>query len=129
VNLVNSIAAATPNELDLVGVLTSDGVSAFSGGSNLADYTQNSSIPAPVIGATLAGTFAADAGNPGRYTGSLSVTSLAGSYAYLTGVATPVPTPGVFNVAIYQATTSRAFVVETDKQAIATGQMVQQNLP
>lgn len=130
-NLLNAIDAPTPNEIDLVGLLTSDSVSAFTG--NLADYTENTG-PNPMLGAPLIGAFTVDpntASHPGRYTGSFSVTSLAvaSGYTYPSGTATAAATKSTFNVAIYQATPSQAFVVETDNQAITTGQMVQQNLP
>jgi hypothetical protein len=123
-NLGNAIAASTPNEIDLVGILTSDGSSNFT--ANLADYTQASPMPNPMIGAPLSGTFAVLSG---RYIGSFTVTSLVGGYSFLTGSITASATPATFSVAIYQATTSQAFVVETDAHAITTGQMVQQNLP
>jgi hypothetical protein len=127
VNLLNAIDTPTPNEVDLVGILTSDGSANFT--ANLADYTQASVTPAPQIDTPLSGTFTADPNHSGRYTGSLSVTSLASGYSYPTAVSTPTATKNTFNVAIYQATTSQAFVIETDNQAITIGQIVQQNLP
>ena len=126
-NLVNAIAATTPNEVDLVGILSSDGDAIFAGATNLADYTQNSG-PNPMLNAPLSGTFTTPAAT-GRSTASFSVTSLANGYSFPTGTATTTPTKSTFNVAIYQASSSQAFVVETDNQAIAAGQMIQQNLP
>jgi hypothetical protein len=127
-NLQNAIAGPTPNEVDLVGLLSSSTAS-FGGASNLADYTQASATPNPQLGAPLSGTFAIDPANPTRYryTGTFSVTSLAGGYSYPTAAPTATATPSTFSVVIYQATTSQAFVVETDTQAITIGQMVQQN--
>ena len=126
-NLTNAIAASTHNEIDLVGILTSDGSANFT--ANLADYTQASMTPAAQLNAALLGTFSSDASHPGRYTGSFTVTSLANGYSFLTGTSTTTATPAMFNVPIYQASGAQAFVVETDTQAIATGQIVQQVLP
>jgi hypothetical protein len=127
-NLVNAIATPTQNELDLVGILTSDSAANFAGTSDLADYTQNIG-PNPMLGAPLSGTFTADLTNSGRYTGAFSVTSLAGGYSYPAATSTAAATISTFSVVIYQATPSQAFVVETDTSAITLGQMVQQNLP
>jgi hypothetical protein len=127
-NLVNAIAASTPNEIDLVGILTSAGNANFS--VNLADYTEASVTPNPMINAPLSGTFTADtsASHPGRYTATFTVgvpPAAITPYPYIPGATAPV----TFAVSIYQATPSQAFVVETDTQAITLGQMVQQNLP
>jgi len=126
VNLVNSVASSSPKEIDLVGILTSDSSANFLG--NLADYARDSPAPIPQIGAGLEGTFTADSLNPGRYTGTLIVTTLASGYSFLTGSPLGGGTTTPFSVAIYQATASQAFVVETDTQSLAAGQMLKQNL-
>jgi hypothetical protein len=127
-NLNNSIAAATPNEVDLVGVLSADGVSGF-GNTNLADYDQNDNTnPSnPMIGAGLTGSFAADTSHSstGRCTGSFTVTQPASSstgkpYSFIPGSA--------FTVAIYPTGNSQAFIVETDKLSSILGRIIQQNL-
>jgi len=126
VNLLNAIAAPTPNEIDLVGVLVSGSPGNF--GASLADYTDTSAPANPMIGAPLSGTFTADASHTGRYAGTLTVgvpTAALTPYSYIPGTTAPV----TLNVEIYQATTSQAFVIETDSKSIILGQMVQQHLP
>jgi len=123
-NLQNSIAATTPDELDLVGVMTSDGSASFMAG--LADYDQNNSTnPATMIGATVTGAFLKDTANAGRFTGSFTVTPPTGGYSFIPGV-TP---PTIFSVSYYQASASQAFVVETDTIANIVGSLIQQALP
>jgi hypothetical protein len=124
-NLTNSIAVATPNELDLVGAMTSDGTANFVNG--LADYAQNGSIdPTAMTGATLTGTFAKDTTNAGHFSGTFTVTppTVSGSYFFNLGGATPT-----FNVSIYQVSGSQAFVIETDTQASSQGLLTQQQIP
>jgi len=74
-NLNNSIATMTPNELDLVGVLAGDGNANFGGAANfaLADYDEVNSSNTPVLGAPLSGGFQIDQGHPGRAVGSFTV--------------------------------------------------------
>lgn len=118
--LMNSIATSTPNELDLVGVITSDGTANFTNG--LADYDQNNPTnPLPMFAGVLTGTFAT---NAGHFTGGLTVTppAVTGSYSFIPGATTPT----TFTVSIYQASVSQAFVIETDTQANAEGVLVQQ---
>jgi len=121
VNLMNAIAA-TPNEVDLVGVLTG-------GSSGLADYEQvDASISNPMLGAAVSATLSADASHAGRYAGSVTLTPPSASvspYPFIPGT-TP---PTTFNVSIYQANASQAFIVETDNQANTFGRILQQNLP
>jgi hypothetical protein len=122
-DLMNSIATTTPNELDLVGVLTSDGTANFTNG--LADYDQNNPTnPVTMFGGVLAGTFTKDATNAGHFTGTITVTppTVSGSYPFIPGATTPT----TFGVSIYQATISQALVVETDTQANSEGVLVQQ---
>ena len=120
-NLTNSIATATAtNEFDLVGVVSSDGSSKFLNG--LSDYDENASgNPAilPVPGASTTGTFAADTANPGRFTGTFTVTP--GAYPFISASA--------FNVSFYQASGAQAFVIETDASGNGTGYLLQQLLP
>lgn len=116
--LQNSIAAATPNELDLVGVLTSDGSANFANG--LADYDQNTTgVPTPMVGAALTGTFATSGSH---FTGGFSVTTPASGYPFIPGAASPT----TLNVSIYQASASQAFAIETDTKANSEGLLVQQ---
>jgi hypothetical protein len=124
-NLTNSIAVAAPNELDLVGAMTSDGTANFVNG--LADYAQNGSIdPTAMTSATLTGTFAKDTTNAGHFTGTFTVTppTVSGSYFFNLGGATPT-----FSVSIYQVSGSQAFVIETDTQANSQGLLTQQQIP
>jgi hypothetical protein len=127
-NLVNSIAVATPDELDLVGVTTGDGSANFING--LADYDHNYDqntppTPKPVFGAGVTGTFAQDSANAGHFTGSLSVTPTVGGYPFIPGAASPT----IFNVSFYQASAWQAFVVETDMLANIEGTLMQLQLP
>ena len=115
--LQNSIAAATANELDLVGVLTSDGSANFTNG--LADYDQNTTgVPTPMVGAALTGTFAASASH---FTGSFTVAVPTSGYPFIPGL-----TPTTFNVSIYPVSGSQALVVETDTNATVEGLLIQQ---
>jgi hypothetical protein len=129
-NLNNSIAAgATPNELDLVGLLVGDGTSGF-GTANLADYDQVSSSSTPILGAPLSGSFLMDAGHLGRATGSFVVNIPVGAvspnnYPFIPGATPPV----TLSVVFYQVSNNEAFIVETDTQANVSGYLVQQQLP
>lgn len=119
-DLMNSIATSTPNELDLVGVITSDGTANFTNG--LADYDQNNPTnPLPMFGGVLTGTFATNAGHS---TGGFTVTppAVTGSFSFIPGATTPT----TFTVSIYQASASQAFVIETDTKANVEGLLVQQ---
>jgi hypothetical protein len=121
-NLRNSIAASTPNELDLVGVVTSDGSGKFINGA--ADYDQsNTTSPATISGAPFTGTFAADSANPGRFTGSFSIPTPMTGYPFIP------PSVTTLNVSFYQANGSQAFVIQTDSTANISGYLVQQLLP
>jgi hypothetical protein len=124
VNLVNSIPGTNEDELDLVGVMLSDGFGNFVNG--LADYDENESFnPGPVLGAGVTGTFASDATNAGHFTAGLSVTPAAGGYVFLPGVAAP----NAFAVSIYQAGVKQGLVIETDTQGSVEGTLVQMRLP
>jgi hypothetical protein len=120
-NLSNSITA-TPAELDLVGLLTA-------GATGQADYDQNdSTVSNPMLGAALSSSLSADAAHAGRSTGAITVglpPGAASPYSFIPGASTPT----TFNVSVYQANNSQAFVVETDNKANITGRMVQQVLP
>jgi hypothetical protein len=125
ISLTNSISSSLPpDELDLVGVLSSDGTANFNG---TADYAQNGAFYVTsnvVIGNTLAGTFAADSANPGHFTGSFTLGTGA-------SVAFPFIPPAVsmFNVSYYQASSSQALVIQTDTSADAWGYLLEQQLP
>jgi len=133
-NLNNSIAGTTPNELDLVGVLTGDGTSNLGAAPtvDLADYDQDSGLgaPNPMLAAPVSGTFAIDSGHPGtgRAVGSVTVHAPAGAvtpYPFIPGAAAPV----TLNVAFYQVSNGEAFIVENDTQANVSGYLIQQQLP
>ena len=117
-NLQNSIAAATPNELDLVGVVTSDGSGNLTNGA--ADYDQSTS---PNTAGPFTGTFAADAANPGRFTGSLSLPTPAGGYPFIP------PSVTTFNVSFYEVSGTQVLLIQTDSTANASGYLFQQRLP
>jgi hypothetical protein len=121
VNLMNSIAAATPAEIDLVGVLTG-------GTSGLADYERNDTTGSnPMLGAALSSSLSADSSHAGRYTGSITVNPASNAvspYPFIPGT-TP---PTTFNVSLYQASNSQAFIVETDTKANSNGILVLQQL-
>jgi len=131
-NLSNSIAGSTPNELDLVGLLIGDGSSSF-GTANSADYDEvNTAILGsadnPMLGGPLSGTFSMDSGHSGRATGRFIVgvpPAALSPYPFIPGAAIPVN----FGVAIYRASDTQAFIVETDTQANVSGYLVQQQLP
>jgi hypothetical protein len=126
-NLNNSIATMTPNELDLVGVLAGDGKANFGGAANfaLADYDEVNSSNTPVLGAPLSGGFQIDQGHPGRAVGSFTVGVPANPYPFIPGATPPV----IIQVAIYQVSGSAAFIVQTDTAANVSGYLVQQQLP
>jgi hypothetical protein len=120
-NLINSVTSSTsPNEVDLVGRLASDGTANFNGA---ADYGQSSAFfPNVVAGNTLTGTFAPDGTNAGHFTGS---------FTFGTGAAFPFisPTVSMFNVSFYQASDSQALVIQTDTSADTWGYLLKQQLP
>jgi len=116
--LTNPVITSTAtNELDLVGLVTGDGVGLLAGG--VADYDQNGSV-GPVRDAPVTGVFSADNDNPGRLTGSMTVTtpSLA-AYPFISSSAT------TFHVSYYQINASQAFVIETDSSANVSGYLIQ----
>jgi hypothetical protein len=123
INLRNSIAASTPNELELVGVVASDGSGKFING--VADYDQSDSInPANTVsGAPFTGNYAADSANPGRFTGSFTIPTPMGGYPFIP------PSVTTLNVSFYQASGSQALVIQTDNTANISGYLVQQLLP
>jgi hypothetical protein len=129
-NLNNSIATATPNELDLVGVLSGDGGAIFGGAANfaLADYDRVNSFATPILEAPLSGTFnMTDSTHLAGATGSFTV-------AVPSTAVTPYPfigatAPVTLKVAFYQISSSEAFIVETDTQANVSGYLIQQQLP
>jgi hypothetical protein len=119
-NSVDSTIAANVDEVDLVGRLASDGTAHFTGA---ADYGRTSAFfPNIVLGNSLAGTFAADTVNPGRFTGS---------FTFGTGAAFPFisPTVSMLNVSFYQASSSQALIIQTDTSADSWGYLLEQQLP
>ena len=117
-NLQNSIAASTPNELDLVGVVTSDGSGNLSNGA--ADYDQDNS---PSAVGPFTGTFAADTANPGRFTGSFSIPTPPSGYPFIP------PSVTTFNVSFYEVSGTQILLIQTDSTANTSGYLFQQRLP
>jgi len=123
VQLTNSVTTSTgTNELDLVGLVTADGAGQLTDG--VANYDQNGSV-GPVRDAPVTGVFSPDDGNPGRLTGSMTVTtpSQVGAYSFISSSAT------TFHVSYYQITASQGFVIQTDSSANVSGYLIQQLLP
>lgn len=122
--LTNVITSSTPpNELDLVGVVLSDGLAHLSG---LVDYDQSdSSNPVAVLGASITGSFVEDTLNQGRATGivTISTTSTGGAYPFIP------PAGASFNVTYYRINSSQAFALQTDASASSSGFLLQQLLP
>ena len=117
-NLENSIAASTPNELDLVGVVTSDGSGNLING--VADFDQSTS--ANTVG-PFTGTFAADAAHPGRFTGSFNIPTPTGGYPFIP------PSVTTFNISFYQVSGTQILLIQTDNTANVSGYLLQQRLP
>jgi hypothetical protein len=90
----------------------SSGVGTFSGQGAYQGQSSNSLIP--IVG-PLNGVFAADSGNPGRFTGTVTTTPALWSNT-IGGT-----TPGTQSVSYYLANGSQGFVVETDSLAPAVG--------
>ena len=120
VNLRNCIAASTPNELDLAGVVSGDGSANFINGA--ADYDQDN-FPNTVALAPFTGGFMADAANPGRFTGSFTTAAPMGEYPFVP------PSVATINVSFYQASSTQALVIQTDNTANVSGYLIQQRLP
>jgi hypothetical protein len=93
------------------GQMTADS-GTYSGQGGYQGESSNSLIP--IIG-PLSGTFTADGGNPGRFTGTVTATpplwsgSIGGT------------SPGTNNISCYLANSSQGFLVETDSVAPASG--------
>jgi hypothetical protein len=122
--LTNVITSSTPpSELDLVGVVPSDGLAHLSG---LVDYDQSDlSNPVAVLGASITGSLVADPLNQGRATGSVTILtpSTAGAYPFIP------PAGPTFNVTYYRINSSQAFVLQTDASASSSGFLLEQLLP
>lgn len=120
VSLNNPVPGSKPaNEIALVGVLASDGVANFAGS---VDYDGVGSVnPAPVLGAAMSGTFAADSSNPGHYAASFNFPG--------TGLAYPFTLGNSFSISIYQANSSQALVLETDTLGESWGTVEQVQVP
>lgn len=126
IQLTNSVTTSTgTNEVDLVGVVSSNGLSSFVNG--LADYDQNGSNSAsPVLGASLTGSVdEADGSNRGRLTGRFTVPtpSTAGAYPFITAGATS------FTVSYYEISDSQMYVMQTDQSANVSGYLLRQLFP
>jgi hypothetical protein len=117
-NLENSTAASTPNELDLVGVVTGDGSGNLING--VADFDQSTS--ANTVG-PFTGTFAADAANPGRFTGNFNIPTPTAGYPFIP------PSVTTFNISFYQASSTQVLLIQTDNTANVSGYLLQQRLP
>jgi len=124
VNLENAVDSATPREVALVGVFTSDGVSNFTNG--VSDYDaddQGTASTTPMLKAPFTGTYAADATFAGHFTGTFNIPTPASGYPFI------IPSTNIFAVSLYQASGSQAFVVQTDTTANSVGRIIQQQLP
>ena len=123
-NLENAIASSSPREAALVGVFTSDGTSAFTGG--VADYDRDdSNTPTTTImlNAPFTGTYQADATFSGHFTGTFNIPTPSGGYPFIT------PSTNTFSVSFYQASSTQAFIVQTDASANSIGRLMQLQLP
>jgi hypothetical protein len=117
-NLQNCVAASTTNELDLVGVVTSDGSGNLTNGA--ADYDQSNS---PNAAGPFTGTLAADSGNPGHFTGGFNAPTPSGGYPFIP------PSVTAFNVSFYAVNGTQLLVIQTDNTANISGYLFQQRLP
>jgi hypothetical protein len=104
----NLQAFTSAAEIDLEAQVIASGTS-FSGTADLNDLDFNNGEFAPVPAQSLSGSFSADSGNPGRYTGSLAIGS-----------------QGTLNFTFYQATNSQLVLVEVDTTQIGAGDLVAQ---
>jgi hypothetical protein len=130
-NLENAIVAASPREVVLAGVVTSDGVSNFANG--IADYDWDDAtnpMLTVIMQAPFTGSYAADAANAGHFTGTFNVPTPAANPPLLpTTYSFILPSINMFNVSFYQASGSQAFVIQTDTAANVSGLLIQQQLP
>lgn len=117
-SLHNCVAASTTNELDLVGVVSSDGAGNLTNGA--ADYDQSNS---PNSAGPFTGTLAADSANPGRFTGSFNIPTPSGGYAFIP------PSVTSFNVSFYAVSGTQLLLIQTDNTANISGYLLQQRLP
>jgi hypothetical protein len=122
--LTNTITSPTKtNELDLVGVVLSDGLAHLLG---LADYDGSApAAPVAVLGASVTGSFVDDPLNQERATGNITIPtpSTAGAYPFISAAAPS------FNVSYYRINSSQVFVLQTDTSASSSGFLIQQLLP
>lgn len=117
-NLQNCVAASTTNELDLVGVITSDGSGNLTNGA--ADYDQSNSANSA---GPFTGTLAADSAHPGHFTGSFNIPTPSGGYPLIP------PSVTIFNVSVYAVSGTQLLVIQTDNTANVSGYLFQQRLP
>jgi hypothetical protein len=123
-NLENAIESSSPREVALVGVFTSDGTSAFTGG--VADYDRDDTVnptTSVMLNATFTGTYQADTTFSGHFTGAFTIPTPTGGYPFIT------PSTNTFSVSIYQASSTQAFIVQTDTSANSIGRIIQLQLP
>jgi hypothetical protein len=130
-NLENAIAAATPREVALVGVFTSDGISNL--GNGISDYDWDDAISpllTVMLGASFTGSYVADPSNSGHFSGTFNIpTPAVNPPALPTTYPFILPSTNIFTVSFYQASTSQAFIVQTDTTANVSGILIQQQLP
>jgi hypothetical protein len=130
-NLENAIAAASPREVTLAGVFTSDGVSNFTNG--LADYDWDdatSPMFTVMLQAPFTGSYAVDSSNVGHFTGTIDIPTPATNPPLLTTTYPFIlPSTNIFKVSFYQVSGSQAFIIQTDTTANVTGLLLQQQLP
>jgi hypothetical protein len=118
-NLQNCVAASTTNELDLVGVVTSDGSGKMTNGA--ADYNQSSN--SQNAAGPFTGTLAADSAHPGHFTGNFTIPTPSGGYPFISQSVT------AFNVSFYAVSGTQLLVIQTDNAANISGYLFQQNIP
>ena len=130
-NLENAIAAASPREVVLAGVVTGDGVSNFTNG--IADYDWDDAanpMLTVMLQSPFTGSYAADSNNAGHFTGTFNVPTPAANPPLLpTTYSFILPSTNTFNVSIYQANGSQAFLIQTDATASVSGLLMLQQLP
>ena len=106
-NIVDDPVTPPLTEVDLAGIVTSNGAGSLTGSADT-------------------GTVTADAMNSGRFTGMLTVPQAGAPYGYIFGF-------DAFNVSLYQISNSQAVIFVTDQNAInadmeCTGYLLQQIL-
>lgn len=117
-------------ELDLSGEVAASGGNSYSGsadfsGTALNFTTSASQLDPAVTGEAIMGTFNADGTNPGRFTGTLTITQpavAAGTPPYFVGLgAGSTATNAVLGLSYYQASSTQIVFIQTDGGEVALG--------